>query len=98
MEVTTSAGSQGSYEASIADLACSFLHRIEARPRILPYADMVKWVLDNADITDPGGCWWPPTYPIWTPTTVSFSFLVFVIVAQFTIFSIFSGPKLPEPF
>ena len=25
---------------------------------------------------DLGGCWWPSTYRIWTPTTVSFSFLV----------------------
>ena len=47
---------------------------------------------------DPGGCWWPPTYPIWTPATVSFSFSVSVIVAQFTIFSRFSGPELLDPF
>ena len=32
------------------------------------------------------------------PTIVSFSFSVSLIVAQFTIFSNFSGPKLPEPF
>ena len=50
MEVTATAGSQGSFEASVADLACSFLHRIAARPKILPYTDMVKWVLDNVDI------------------------------------------------
>ena len=47
---------------------------------------------------DPGGCWWPPTYPTWTPTTVSFSFSVSLIVAQFTIFSNFSGSELLEPF
>jgi hypothetical protein len=45
--------------------------------------------------TDPGGYWWPPTYSTWTPTIASFSFSV---SAQFTIFSSFSGPELPEPF
>jgi hypothetical protein len=44
---------------------------------------------------DPGGYWWPPTYSTWTPTIASFSFSV---SAQFTIFSSFSGPELPEPF
>ena len=39
--------------------------------------------------TDPGGYWWPPTYSIWTPTIVSFSFPVSLIVAQFTIFGSF---------
>lgn len=50
MEVTANAGSRGSSEASITDLACSFLHRIVARPKLLPYTNMVKWVLDNVDI------------------------------------------------
>ena len=47
---------------------------------------------------DPGGYWWPPTYSSWTPTTISFSFPVSLIVAQFTILGSFRGPKLPEPF
>ena len=34
------------------EAACSFLHRIEARPKILPYIDMVKWVIKHADISD----------------------------------------------
>ena len=42
MEVTTTAGSHKSSEVSITDLACSFLHRIVARPKIIPYTDMVK--------------------------------------------------------
>jgi hypothetical protein len=46
-------------------------------------------------VPDPGGYWWPPTYSTWTPTIASFSFSV---SAQFTIFSSFSGPELPEPF
>lgn len=47
---------------------------------------------------DPSGCWWPPSYSTWNTTTVSFSFSVSLIVAQFTIFGIFSGPKLLELF
>ena len=38
---------------------------------------------------DPGGYWWPPTYSTWTPTIVSFSFPISLIVAQFTIFGSF---------
>jgi len=34
------------------DVAYSFLHRIVARPKILPYTYMVIWVVDNLDITD----------------------------------------------
>ena len=52
MEVTAIAGSHGSSEASITELSCSFLHRIAARPKILRNMDMVKWVLDSADITN----------------------------------------------
>lgn len=50
MEVTVVAGSQSSSEATLTELACSFLHRIGARPKILPYTDMVKWILDNVEI------------------------------------------------
>lgn len=50
MEVTAVACSQSSSEASLTELACSFLHRIGVRPKILPYMDMVKWILDNAQI------------------------------------------------
>ena len=39
-----------SSEASLEDLACSFLHRITSRPKILPYTDMIKWVLDDAEL------------------------------------------------
>ena len=50
MEVIAVAGSQSPFEASLTELACSFLHRIAARPKILPYTDMVKWILDSAEI------------------------------------------------
>jgi len=33
--------------------------------------------------SDPGGCRSPPTYSTWTPTTVSFNFLVSLIIAHF---------------
>ena len=48
MKVTAATESQGSFEASLEELACSFLHRIAARPKILPYTDMIKWILDKA--------------------------------------------------
>ena len=50
MEVTTTAGSHSSSKASITKLDCSFLHQIVARSKILPYMDMVKWILDNGNI------------------------------------------------
>ena len=52
MQVTATAGSHWSSEASLTELACSLLHRIAARPKILPYTDMIKWVLDSTDITN----------------------------------------------
>ena len=39
--------------------------------------------------TDPRGYWWPTTYCSWTPTIVSFSFPISLIVGQFTIFGSF---------
>lgn len=50
MEVTTTIDSRGSSKALITELLYSFLHQIATRPRIIPYTDMVKWVLDSADI------------------------------------------------
>lgn len=34
-------------KTTYSDVANSFLHRIVARPRILPYIDMVLWVVEN---------------------------------------------------
>jgi len=50
MEVMATAGSHGSSEVSITELACLFLHQIVVRPKILPYTDMVIWILDSFDI------------------------------------------------
>ena len=52
MEVTVTANARGSSKASLTELACSFLHCIAVRPKILPYTNMVKWVIDDANITD----------------------------------------------
>ena len=52
LKVAATTGSSNTLEATLKELACSFLHRIAARPRILPYTDMVKWVLDSTDISD----------------------------------------------
>ena len=46
------AGASRPSEASLEDLACSFLHRIAARLKILPYTDMIKWILDDAELTN----------------------------------------------
>ena len=51
-EVEATAGSHSSSEASITELAGFFLHKIAARPKILPYTDMIKWILDSTDIRD----------------------------------------------
>ena len=34
------------------DAASSFLHRIGARAKILPYTDMIRWVVENLNIED----------------------------------------------
>jgi len=34
------------------DVANSFLERITARPKIIPYTDMVPWIVDNLSITE----------------------------------------------
>ena len=49
--------------------------------------DELQALLINHD--DPGGYLWPPTYSSWTPTIVSFSFPVSLIIEQFTIFCSF---------
>jgi len=50
MDVIVTSDACGSSEVSLTKLPCSFLHRIAARPKILPYTNMGKWVIDDADI------------------------------------------------
>ena len=37
---------------SWTDTAKYFLHRIFARPKMLSYTDLLRWLLDNVDIRD----------------------------------------------
>lgn len=41
-----------SFEASNYEAASSFLHRITSRPNILHYTNMVKWIIENINITN----------------------------------------------
>ena len=34
------------------DATCSFLHRIGERAKILPYIDIIRWVVENLTIED----------------------------------------------
>jgi len=47
----TSAAHESS-DASYFEIECSFLHRTATRPKIIPYKDMVKWVIDEVDISN----------------------------------------------
>ena len=52
VEVTTNADDATPSNLQFKDIACSFLHRIAARATLLPYNDMIRWVLDNSIIKD----------------------------------------------
>lgn len=41
-----------SFEASYFEVASSFLHKIVARPKIFPFNDMIKWLIDNINISE----------------------------------------------
>jgi len=41
-----------SSNASYPVVACSVLHKIEAIPKLLPYVDMVKLIIENVNIKD----------------------------------------------
>lgn len=48
-EVTTDATDQT--KKTLSDLASSFLHRITTRAKVLPYNDLVGWVIESINIT-----------------------------------------------
>ena len=52
LETNITVDGRDSSNASIFEMACSFLHRIATRPKIIPYTYMVKWVIDEVDISD----------------------------------------------
>ena len=41
-----------SSEAYYFEVACSFLHIIVVRHKIFPYTNMVRWIINNMDISD----------------------------------------------
>lgn len=52
LEMKVTVDRRDSSDASMFETTCSFLHRIAARLKIIPYTDMVKWVIDEANISD----------------------------------------------
>ena len=40
------------FEATLKDLADSFLHRIAAREQVLPYTDVVRWAIEEVPLTN----------------------------------------------
>ena len=62
---------------------------VPLRPKAATLSSDTTLSRPHPSTSDPGGYWWPPTYSTWTPTIVSFSFSVSLIVAQFTIFGSF---------
>ena len=39
-----------SSDATYFDVACSFVHKVAIRSKILSYTDMFKWVIDHLSI------------------------------------------------
>jgi len=50
------ADSTDRYEATLKELACSYLHRIAARAKVLPYTDVVRWVVEKILVTNRNFC------------------------------------------
>lgn len=52
LETKATTDVEDSSEDFYFEAACSFLHKIVVRPKLLPYMDMVRWIIDNVDILD----------------------------------------------
>ena len=48
----TTVDSTDKSEATLKELACSFLHRIATRAKVLPYTDVVRWVVEKIPVTN----------------------------------------------
>lgn len=46
------ADSTNKLEGTLKELACSYLHRIATRAKILPYTDVVRWVVEKILMSD----------------------------------------------
>lgn len=51
METKVIVNGRDSSDNSMLEMACLFLHHIATQPKIIPYTDMVKWVIDEANIS-----------------------------------------------
>lgn len=52
----TTADSTNKSEGTLKELACSYLLKIVVRAKILPYTDMVKWVVEKILVSDRTFC------------------------------------------
>ena len=43
-------------EGTLKELACSYLHRIATRAKIMPYTDVVRWVVEKIPVSDRTFC------------------------------------------
>ena len=50
--VQATAGSSQKSDATMKDLVDSYLHRVAAREKILPYTDVVRWAIEEIPITN----------------------------------------------
>jgi len=50
------ADSNNKSEGTLKELACSFLHRIAAQAKVLPYTDVVRWVVEKILVTNRTFC------------------------------------------
>lgn len=91
-----------SIDFELNDFRVKLLFKQSFATNLLCFKDCLEVLWDKKNAFSPSfdlaRCWWTPTYSIWTATSISFNFSVSVIVAQFTIFSSFSGLELLEPF
>lgn len=44
------------FEGTLKELACSFLHRIAVRAKVLPFIDVVIWVVEKIPVTNRTFC------------------------------------------
>ena len=51
LEVEATADGMNKSENTLKELACSYLHRIAARAKVLPYNDVVRWVIESIATT-----------------------------------------------
>lgn len=52
LEEEATANSTRKSENTLKELACSFLHKIAAHAKVLPYNDMVRWIVESIATTD----------------------------------------------